>query len=105
MSKNLKDIIKQNNSGKTSEFSADMSYPDAAESFSNEAQLNASEIIAQYGRKSENELMDCLAAAVSEQKQNGTFDSSQTESIAANIMPMLNEEQAKKLTAILKMIE
>lgn len=93
MSKSLKDMIKRNAEDKTSEYPA------------GETQLNVSELIDEYSGKSETELMETLKAVVSEQKQNGVFDSVQTEIMIQNIMPMLNEEQAKKFNAILKFLE
>lgn len=93
MSKSLKDMIKHTRKQA------------AAETFPDETQANASELIARYGGKSEEELMDALMNVISRQKQEGVFDAAQAEATAKSIMPMLNAEQTKKLNDILEMLK
>ena len=105
MSKSLKDMIKENTGDKRKEFHAGEEQLNIPAPNTDETKLNASEILAEYGGKSEGELMQRLREVISEQKQNGVFDSAQTEKMAENLMPMLNKEQAEKFSTILKMLE
>lgn len=93
MSKSLNDTINENGGQRALETSGD------------ETQLNAFELIAQYGGKSEDELMNALMNVISQQKQEGVFDAAQAEAMAQSILPMLNAEQAKKLGSILEMLK
>ena len=93
MSKSLKNMVNQDAQKK------------AAESFQKESQLSASELIEQYGGKTENELKQLLSSVISDQKREGIFDHARAEAIANSIMPLLNEEQSEKFDEILKMLE
>ena len=61
-------------------------------------------LIDRYSGKSENELMNELLQVTNQQKMNGTLDTAQIDAAANSILPMLNEEQARKLQSILSRI-
>ena len=68
------------------------------------AKMDAEGIINEYGGKSESELMAELMRVTGEQKQAGTFDPAGMRTMANSLLPMLNEEQKRKLNGILEML-
>lgn len=62
-------------------------------------------LINKYAGKDDNELMRELLKVTDEQKRNGSFDRTSIDEAAESILPMLNDEQAKKLHRILNAIK
>ncbi|MBO4563272.1 MAG: hypothetical protein J5772_06650 [Clostridia bacterium] len=62
---------------------------------------SVNELMNEYSGMSENELMRELIAATSRQKAEGSFDSAALQKGVSTILPMLNEEQKRKLYDIL----
>lgn len=57
-------------------------------------------LLGKYGNKSESELMNELKTVTSQQKRDGTYDGAAMREAMQRIMPMLNDEQKKKLQSI-----
>lgn len=70
-----------------------------------ENQNSINEMVGKYSGKSDDELMRELIEITAQKKSEGTLDSAQIDAVAANIFPMLNEEQAKRLQSILNAIK
>ena len=67
-----------------------------------EAQRAAvSELVNEYGGKSEAELMSELFRVTAEQKRDGSFDAGAMRRTAESIMPMLTPQQREKLASII----
>ena len=58
------------------------------------------ELYGRYAGKSESDLLSELYLIASEQKKEGTFDRTALENGIRTIMPMLNEEQKRRLNEI-----
>ncbi|MCH5278708.1 MAG: hypothetical protein J1E60_02865 [Christensenellaceae bacterium] len=69
-----------------------------------EQERDVANLINRYSGKSDNELMSELLQVTSQQKRNGTLDTAQIDAAANSILPMLNEEQVRKLQSILNQI-
>ena len=89
MKKSLRSLARNNPSDQDKEASIDP-----------KAHAEVKELIAEYSSKSENELMNELLSAVSKQKAEGSFDPSALSAGIEAIMPMLNEEQKRRLIDI-----
>ena len=75
-----------------------------AESAKPEGGLSKAElgdIVNEYSGMSENELMRELIAKTNKQKAEGRFDASSVEKGVNALLPMLNEDQKRKLYSIL----
>ena len=66
---------------------------------------NVQEIVDRYSGMSEDQLMSALLAETSKQKKEGRFDKSQVENGISAILPMLSEEQKRKLSMIMGRID
>ncbi len=58
----------------------------------------------QYSGKDENQLMSELARTVARMKSEGSFDSSAIENMYNTAAPFLNDEQRKRMRAIIDML-
>lgn len=61
--------------------------------------------INKYGNKSEAELMSDLERMIGEGRRDGTFSEDALDSFVKNVMPMMDENQRKKLENITRMIK
>jgi len=66
---------------------------------------NVEETVAQYGNKSENELMGDLGDMITNGRKDGTFSDEMLDSFIKNVSPMMDAAQRKKLEGIAKMIK
>lgn len=62
------------------------------------------EVIEKYGNKSEDELMGDLERMIGEGRRDGTFSEDMLDAFVQNVMPMMDEEQRKRLENIARMI-
>lgn len=65
---------------------------------------DVNELIGKYSGMSEGELMSALLEAVQKQKADGSFDRDELMNGVNSILPMLNDEQRKKLFGIVGLI-
>ncbi len=65
----------------------------------------SSEAIEKYGDMSEDELLRALSQSIKRSKSEGTFDEAQLRSFVSLLSTKLNEEQRRKLNAVLSSID
>lgn len=64
-----------------------------------------SELMSQYGDKTDDELMEELVNVTKQQKQDGIFNEAELTLMQEFLMPMLDDAQAERLQQILEAIK
>lgn len=66
--------------------------------------ISAEDLIKNYGDLSQEDLLKKLMLEANKEKQNGNLTKEKLDSLSETLTPLLNEQQKKNLTEIIKML-